>query len=93
MIVKRICTVLAERARRGRPPRPHLVLDCPRFKFHLARLDTDQHEVARAVGVGAAHLSAVVTGRRPLTADLAARIAEALGVGVDEITEKQESTL
>ena len=62
-----------------------VLVDLPRFRYHLARAGKTQRQLARALRIEESALSAALRGRRPLTAELARAIAAQLGVTLKAI--------
>ncbi|MGG3874861.1 helix-turn-helix transcriptional regulator [Brevibacillus laterosporus] len=60
-----------------------------RLKLILVERKIKQREFAKQIGIGEAHFSRIVTGTIIPTLDIAFRIAEALGLKVEDIWESK----
>lgn len=60
-------------------------IDKAAWKYHLTRAQVTQRDVAVALGVNPTALSNIIAGRRPLSPDLAAQLAAALGVELKQL--------
>lgn len=81
-----------------RAPPPAATRAPPEFRLYglarqIAKSRKSQTEIAREVGIGRSHMSNVVSGKRGVSAIVAARISAAVKASLDELLNEQNNTI